>query len=533
MPISHGHNRIEYGDYVPELEADELISAVKLKQNMYDEGRAKVQEFYDQMSTLPLVRDVDKQYMNDQLNQIFDVIEKNAGNADFSNPQTVRSFMKIADPLKKDPILKNALDASQEYQTRLQTLEDVKTKSPDKYSPANEWDYLNDLEDWMNGATPGQKLQKKSYLPYTDNSKHYAELIKGLQAQVETEFKTMSSSGLINNEEIKSLKQNRIKELLMQSMTPSMHAQMDIDSRYHTSSLSNEEKYNKVVSIYQSIADRNKTLSKIRGIENETGMTNEEYAMEAQAADEILASLVDPNTGEIRRDQLDALYSNAYISDWAEGLGKTYAYKQVKANLSQNFLQMQRVRDNAALKRLEKKAELDYQNARKLKQEFPDAKSADDPKAPQLFKDKQTNAAYLEKLKSGKVSEIKIGANGFNERLTDDTKARIMSNLEVNKLVSMKDNGEFDKPIVDFRMGMDKGKILYKVQLKGDPVLHIISEEALSAEVDAYVNGSTTETTATSENPVAENNYINIFEEKDPNQLNADQIAALQMLDID
>ena len=125
MPISHVHKPFVYEDFIPEMDASTLVNAVKIKQNLYDEGRTKVQDYYDKVSSLPLVRDADKAYANQELNKIFSIIQNNAGSADFSNPQSVRSFIDIAKPLERDQIMINAIQSSAEYKSRLEQLEEI------------------------------------------------------------------------------------------------------------------------------------------------------------------------------------------------------------------------------------------------------------------------------------------------------------------------------------------------------------------------------------------------------------------------
>lgn len=490
MAISHKHNLFNYGDYVPELEADDLIQAVKLKQNLYDEGYAKVQEYYDQMSALPLVRDVDKQYMNNQLNQVFDVIEKNVGSADFSNPDSVRSFIKIAKPLENDPTLKNALESSAEYSTRLKTMQDIKEKHPDKYSAANEWDYLNDLSDWMNGAKPGEKLQSKNYTPYTDNSKHYADMIGKLKADVDVEFQYMSKSGLISKNEIETLKQGRIAELLKANMTPQQLAQMDIDARYHTSSLSNEEKYNRVLQQYTDMRDQSAYMARIKGIENETGISNEQYAMEARANQEIIDGLTNPD-GSINRETLDGLHTNLYISDWANGMGKLYQYKQVKSTLAQNPMQMQRVKDAAAMARIKAQGEIQKEIA-KIKAENT-AKSGKET-VPEIF-EKSTNAARMADLKSGKIKEISMTGDQYLSNADGPFRLRVEAAAAKYYGLKLKDDGTLDdsNKVTSFKVKRVGNALEYEMEFSNAPgVKRTLDESTLGTQVEEYFNSTTT-----------------------------------------
>jgi hypothetical protein len=59
------------------------LKALMFKQQKYDSNRAKVDAVVEQYKSLQLARGVDKDYLNERLNYIFDNI--NSGNNDFSS----------------------------------------------------------------------------------------------------------------------------------------------------------------------------------------------------------------------------------------------------------------------------------------------------------------------------------------------------------------------------------------------------------------------------------------------------------------
>lgn len=509
MPISHGHRPYEYNEFIPELESNVLVDAVRLKQNLYDEGSAKIQSYYDELSTLPLVRDADKAYMNQELNKVFSVIRNNVGSSDFSNPQTVKSFIDIAKPLERDPIMKNAVESSTEYHSRLQTLEDIRTKHPEMYSEANEWDYMNDVNKWAADPNPGAKLSQKYYNPYVDNAKKHSDLISKLQPDIDSYVDKMTNSGMYTVEEIKSLKSGKVKELLLQSMTPQELKQLDIDARYETSRLPIESKYNAVVSTYQKIISRNMALSKVRGIENETGTTREEYLDEARAAQEILSQLQNPE-GQINREYVDRLYSNAYIDNWAEGLGKTYSYKQKKVKLETNPFALENSKHNHALTRLGEQFKYNMQlkgfefdsTTNKWKPgpnyqaiQAKKAAASKPLKAPEIFT-KDTNDARMEKLKTGEVSDITLEEREVMTQLNPAFKDRLYAAMERKGWTKMDDNGDYNNTIKTMKVSKTPEGLKYTIDLKTKDgvVKKIIAESTLKNEVVDYFNDNSTVT---------------------------------------
>jgi hypothetical protein len=72
MPISAQHTKFVYPDYIDPLPADDLIKLAVKKQEMFDEGRSKVQQSIDAYGKIrnSLVRDVDKEYFDKNMNNM-------------------------------------------------------------------------------------------------------------------------------------------------------------------------------------------------------------------------------------------------------------------------------------------------------------------------------------------------------------------------------------------------------------------------------------------------------------------------------
>lgn len=356
MPISHGHKPFVYSPFVAEMDGRDLVTAVELKQNLYDQGVASIQAKMDQLSGFDIARDVDRKYANQELTKIYSIIQKNA-HSDFSNPQTVKSFLDISRPLEKDPILRSAIDSTAELRNRQKTLNDVRTKHPEQYNAANEWDYMQDAYKWMSNETPGAQLNTKYYKPYVNASKEWFEIKKNITPQIESKFRNMGN--FISEEQRTFMTDDAIKKALLVSMSPQALAQMDIDARYSMAGLSTEEKYNRVMDFYKDAYKKYSALSQVKGIEN-TGTTAEEYRTEADAINTVTKSLENPETGFIDEDKLNRLAANLYTDNWREGIGKAYAYSQSVTKWETNPYSLSKFNADQQYSNMEKKAKLDF-----------------------------------------------------------------------------------------------------------------------------------------------------------------------------
>ena len=503
MPISHGHKFLTFEDYIPELQADTLIQAAKIKQNLYDEGQSKIQEYYNALSNLPIVRDADKQYMDRELNKIFSVLQNNVGSADFSNPQTVKSYIDIAGPLEKDPILKNAMESTAEYKNRLNTLE--KARSSGKYSPANEWYYMNDIEDWISNPNPGAKLQQKEYLPYQDLSKKVGDLASKLKPDVNVEIDNMVKSGQIRLDEVESVSKERLRNLIYASLSPYEQQQLEIDSSYTSDKTSAEDKYNTLVDYHNDMY--NTYLWGSRNPEYDYDK-RKEYGESAQATKELLDSFVNPD-GTANMDKINDAYTNYYRDNWDEGMLKAYTYEQRKSKLYNNPISLESIKLANSMSLANKR----FQNQMATKGLIPDGqggfqkapwydlvqsqrqmgntkyKPAD---APKVFADKDVNASLMSQLKSGQIKDLNYTGAEANGRLSDDFIDRIFSSAESEGWIKYDKDKGYNLPenVENIRIAkMPDNSVKYFIKFKNIDQVKTINDVSLDKAYKDYFTG--------------------------------------------
>ena len=144
MPISAQHTKFVYPDYVESLPADDLIKLAVKKQEMFDEGRSRVQQSIDAYGKIRnnLVRDVDKEYFDRNMSNMVKAINQNAG-LDFSVKGNVDSVLNIGRPLENDPTLRTAVESSKTYSTMM---DEYKKLDPKLRGPANDYFFFKDIK---------------------------------------------------------------------------------------------------------------------------------------------------------------------------------------------------------------------------------------------------------------------------------------------------------------------------------------------------------------------------------------------------
>lgn len=142
------------------------LKALMFKQQKYDSNRAKVDAVVEQYKSLQLARGVDKDYLNERLNYIFDNI--NSGNNDFSSNAFTASINNYIGEALDD----NVMTAIQETAKIRKYQEDVtklKEKNPELYNPLNEAYGLAPAQEYLQNTEAGAKINGNlMYTPYKD-----------------------------------------------------------------------------------------------------------------------------------------------------------------------------------------------------------------------------------------------------------------------------------------------------------------------------------------------------------------------------
>mgnify|MGYP000023177541 FL=1 len=194
MPISAQHTKFVYPDYISPLPADDLIKFASKKQEMYDEGVAKVQQNIDSYNSLrsSILTDVEKEYFDKSMGNLVKSISNSAG-LDFSNKSNVQAVLNIGKPLERDQYITTAISNGKEVARRQEQLSKMK---PGERSVVNDYFYMKDVNDYMNSGKLGQKIgYGKEYTPYVDLSKDWMEFMKTQKPNQNEYFEGQSSMG--------------------------------------------------------------------------------------------------------------------------------------------------------------------------------------------------------------------------------------------------------------------------------------------------------------------------------------------------
>ena len=169
--------RYQFAPHVETTPVDAMVRVGMLKQQQYDEGVQKINDWIDQTAALPVMRDVDKQYLQSSLNGITSELRKVAG-ADFSNQQLVQSVGGATKRLTQDPNIVSAVYSTKNHQDNLQLMEEARQKG--ELTPDNQYNYMQSLNSYMQSTELGQKFTGK-YVPWFDVAKFTRETFNAIK----------------------------------------------------------------------------------------------------------------------------------------------------------------------------------------------------------------------------------------------------------------------------------------------------------------------------------------------------------------
>jgi hypothetical protein len=247
MPISHRHTKLPQLEYIEEKNIEDSLALGKFKQNAYDENVKNLNLYYDSMEDFQPTKASERQFYRNELNRINKVLSESVGSADFSNINTVKSLINVANPLMKDPRFKNIMASEAEIKRR----QDVTAKiKPGDFNAANYDLFMEDYQQWLNDPEVGKRLEYREYVPYKDPSKEFNEKVKQMSPEITSHISKLKGMGLIADTEVKRMEGAIIAKRLMNTLSSEARTQLEIDMRYQMKNVPDEIKSVELMNFY-------------------------------------------------------------------------------------------------------------------------------------------------------------------------------------------------------------------------------------------------------------------------------------------
>jgi hypothetical protein len=157
----------EFNAYVGTQPIEAMVKVGMAKQQQYDQGVQKIQESYNKIAGLDIMKETDRAYMNSKLTETTSKLKKFAA-GDFSSAQLTNSVSGMITGISKDENIRNSVFATAKARRELRTAADAEKAG--KSSIVNQWALQTEVSDWMNDGKVGSTFNGK-YTPYTDVDK--------------------------------------------------------------------------------------------------------------------------------------------------------------------------------------------------------------------------------------------------------------------------------------------------------------------------------------------------------------------------
>lgn len=348
MAISAQHTRFQFNEYVSPIASEDLIKVALKKQEMYDEGRNRIKQVYDNYGQLrnTIINENARNYFDQEFGKLVKGIQANAG-LDFANIGNVEAVINLGKPFENDKYIKNALENGAEAQRRYAALEKM-----DKSQRNNDNDlvYLHDIMEYQRSGGLDTKLQKnKSYESYIDIRKKLEEAEKLVDAEETYAVQKGSApQGYLEQVTIKRKRAEDIYNRAMSFMNPDelrqlqIHAQADMyrlgsDAVYQTWVGHNKEQ--KLIS-QDVIKNAKRQLGQFASIPPNQ-MTAEQiqtsnYLQKVIAEQESMVNAAQENIN-MNPDDFDiGEYTGFFTKRFVEGFAKRMAFENKKLDLKED-----------------------------------------------------------------------------------------------------------------------------------------------------------------------------------------------------
>lgn len=158
---------IAFTPYIETNPTDAYLKVGMHKEQQLQEGVAKVQGMVDAITGLPIIKEEDKLYVQNKLNDLKNGITKNlSGN--FSDSRIVSQIAGGAKQIYSDPIIQNSVAGTMAYKKGISDIEEAQKKGTSNI--ANETVFNDQVNAWLSDKQTGSKYSQyfQGYTPYTD-----------------------------------------------------------------------------------------------------------------------------------------------------------------------------------------------------------------------------------------------------------------------------------------------------------------------------------------------------------------------------
>lgn len=247
-------NPIQYKDYVSTqpIEAETLVGSQREEE--LRQGIQKVNDVYSRVAGVDVLRGVDKQYLQNNLDSLKQGITNNLS-GDFSDSRITSQITGAATQIYRDPVIQNAIISTAQVRKGQSDLDEYRKAG--KGSPAQEYVYNQAVNQYANSTDPTASFNTRAK-PNTEYKKHAVEGLKALTGDESITDDAFTTDGkghlvLADNtirKKYSGITPQRIQSMLMNYLTPDDFDQISAEGRYNYSNKSDQQFANDLQNSY-------------------------------------------------------------------------------------------------------------------------------------------------------------------------------------------------------------------------------------------------------------------------------------------
>ena len=383
MAVSYLSSPFKSSPYVLPIDLGLMDKVLSVKQDKFDKGAAKTQALVDQMGTLDVLKDGDREYLNSKINSIVESVN-GLGGVDYSDTAIMSQIEAMGSDVYGDEKVLSAVASTRSVRNLMKTYENFKTnpKLSKLYSESNEAYDMRNVSAWMNDGQVGSSYKGPSsatpYTPYRDN---HMKVFEKLKADLKM---TLQDNGLFYSvTEQEFIHPERVMAMAANLMTPAERAQMKRDAWY-------------LYNVQSPTAPEtlvNKALGQYANQINRAAQLQAEYEAQAKAAVGDNEARIRYNSLALRQQQeverlkanIPAVQKNAiasyqadpeefqyqlYSQDYFSGIGDRFSVNRTKRDIKADQAEMftlkynqENFQFNEELKRKDRELDIKQQDA--------------------------------------------------------------------------------------------------------------------------------------------------------------------------
>ena len=448
---SQVHN---YGDPVANPNTDLIGEALLYKQKKYDHNKQRLQSLYDEVSSLTVAKDVDREYAEERLNQVKDIADKYVRTGDLSHDGVVQSIMSNIDQFVDDRIV-NAAVSTRRIKAEDAVWREMEKKHPDKYHARNEaWAKSaekSDRERYLSSDEVGDVYKGgANFIEYVDVDKNLSKEMKEIAKLVGAKYVEVEGGNsyfrAIN--EYEEVDRRKLKEAINSRLGDKERQQLKINAWANYGNIS-EEGLKKHYESYQSavISGRNERVEKLKRLIDDGDLDKEQETLARQQISSIEEEVQEYKRQNNFKDELekhgregvrDRLYKeswmNSYLNAYSHGprLLESKAY-DIDVKTRKHELEIEKFEHKREIDR--ERLELQREKIRRADEGEDDGivrggREVDKPESTSLESTLATKSAEMQKAYNSLSSTLQNTLSNESE----DTRKEFMATLDESDL---------------------------------------------------------------------------------------------------